>query len=103
MQKADVHESAAEGFPCIELYADSRAYVENHIGVIEFGESIVRLKTALGILRFEGAGLRIRNAEPKCMLIDGQIASITFEKGDQRHRGEQRSSLCGNFSPDMLK
>ena len=79
MRAAHLPETTAGGFPRVTLLADLHAEIENHMGVLELAERVIRLKTAIGILRIEGERLEIRSAERESMLIDGKIVSVCFE------------------------
>ncbi|MBR4434658.1 MAG: YabP/YqfC family sporulation protein [Clostridia bacterium] len=75
----DLPENAYTRQPCVHLCGDSRINIENHIGVLEVGETIIRLYTELGILRIEGMGLEIRGADGANVLIDGNIRALCYE------------------------
>lgn len=80
MRLTRLPESTAKAFPCAALLADAHLELENHLGILEFGEKLIRIHTAIGIFRVEGEGLEIRNAEQSKLLIDGKIRSIGYEK-----------------------
>ena len=83
MRAMDLPEGTAPRFPCFRLLGDAHLEVENHKGVLEFGDSLVRLYTEIGILRVTGERLEIRNADRESVLIDGVIASVEYEKREQ--------------------
>lgn len=73
-------ESTSENFPCIRMIGDAHVEIENHKGVLELTRTVIRLHTCLGILRISGNKLEVRNADRECLLIDGCICSIEYEK-----------------------
>ena len=79
MRLSGLPESTASDFPCVSLLADKHLELENHLGILEFGERLIRIHTAIGIFRVEGDSLEIRNAERSSLLIEGIIQSISYE------------------------
>lgn len=85
----DLPEKAYSRFPCAEIAGDSQIYVENHCGVLEVGCEKVRLYTELGIMRIEGSGLNIRNADKKSVLIDGRIDAVYYENREEKSKKDK--------------
>ena len=73
-------ESTSGSFPCVKLIGDAHIEIENHKGILELTQNLIRLHTVLGILRISGSGLEIRNADRECLLIDGCICGVVYEK-----------------------
>ena len=65
------------------LCGNTRAMVENHTGILEFGDGLIRLKTRGGVLRFEGSGLTLTEVRPGALCIRGAIFKILLDgKGE---------------------
>ena len=65
--------------PCIRLTGKTHAEIENHRGVLEFGSSIIRIYTVLGIVKLTGEGLEMRLADRETLVCDGKIRMIEYE------------------------
>lgn len=79
LAKLDLPEGALDSVPCVRVFGRSTAEIENHNGVLEFSDSTVRLRTALGILNISGNGLKIRCADRQTIVCTGEILSIAYE------------------------
>lgn len=86
IRSLDISDSAARMLPCVSLYGDDHVAIENHGGILEVKRSVIRLYTALGVLRISGSELEIRNADRENMLIHGRISAIEYEKNDKSHQ-----------------
>ena len=65
--------------PCIRLTGKNHAEIENHKGVLEFGSSLIRIYTTLGILKLSGEDLEMRLADRETLVCDGKIRMIEYE------------------------
>ena len=78
---------AACGFPAdsdciipkVSVTGDRWVRVEHHEGVLVLSERSIRLVTALGVLRIEGAGLCASVLTEDELIADGRIRSVSFE------------------------
>ena len=59
------------------IIADSFASIENYKGVFECTESLIRLRTAYGIVRSENLSLGELRSERA--VINGRVKSVAFE------------------------
>lgn len=67
----------------VTLLGNSRAMVENHTGILEFTEGVIRLKTRGGTLRFEGSGLTLTEVRPDALTVRGAIDRIILPTGKE--------------------
>ena len=61
------------------IIADSFASIENYKGVFECTESLIRLRTAYGIVRIEGENLSLGELRSERAVINGRVKSVAFE------------------------
>lgn len=61
------------------IIADSFASIENYKGVFECMESLIRLRTAYGIVRIEGENLSLGELRSERAVINGRVKSVAFE------------------------
>ena len=55
--------------------------LENHKGILEYGEGRIKVQTGSGVLVIRGANLVIRNLYPAEMLVEGDIESLEMTAG----------------------
>jgi sporulation protein YqfC len=65
----------------ITLLGNTRALVENHAGILEFTDAVIRLKARGGTVAFEGAELLLSEVRPGALSIRGAIERIVFLTG----------------------
>ena len=58
------------------IIADSFASIEHYKGVFE---SLIRLRTAYGIVRIEGENLSLGELRSERAVINGRVKSVAFE------------------------
>lgn len=76
----DIPKDILLNLPRIILIGDLQIYVENHQGIREFKENIVKIRLNKGELEIKGTNLVIRNIYSEDLMIDGEIESIQFIK-----------------------
>lgn len=64
--------------PKLTVIGDIQIYIENHRGVIEYTNELVRLSTSLGQLIIKGENLALRNISVEEIYIDGKIQEVGF-------------------------
>ncbi len=61
-------------------FAENRElYIENHKGVVEYTEDVIKIKTKYSIIKICGANFRISYINKFDLLLEGVFYSITFE------------------------
>lgn len=64
--------------PRVTLVGGLQLFVENHLGILEFSESRIRLAHSGGELQILGKRLLIRYIQPREMLVEGDISEIKW-------------------------
>ncbi len=64
--------------PKITLIGNLQLYIENHKGIIEYGNLRIRINTNAGILRVLGKNMVIKNIVTEEIIIVGEIESVEF-------------------------
>lgn len=70
---------ALAGLPFLELTADKELRVENHKGILAYGEEEIHISGGKMIYKIHGASLELRTMTAVELLITGQITAITLE------------------------
>jgi len=64
--------------PLISFVGREEVTIENYKGILEYGEELVRIGTAAGVLRLTGKGLCLKQLSAECMVVTGRIESLHF-------------------------
>lgn len=64
--------------PRITMLGQNQINIENHKGIIEYDEDIIRINTGNGILKIIGKGLAIKSVIQEEIIIEGEIFSLSF-------------------------
>ena len=64
--------------PLISLVGREEVTIENYKGILEYGEELVRIGTAAGVLRLTGSGLCLKQLSAECMVVTGRIENLSF-------------------------
>lgn len=64
--------------PVAELCGQNRLLIENHMGVLSYGLTEIRIKVAYGSLQIVGNDLRLMELCREQLVIIGQIASVNI-------------------------
>ena len=64
--------------PFISLTGKEELTIENYKGIIEYGDEIMRVGTASGVLRIEWKELLLKQLTSECIVVTGSIKGISF-------------------------
>ena len=64
--------------PLISLVGREEITIENYKGILEYGEEMVRIGTAAGVLRIQGNGLCLKQLSSECMVVTGRIDHLSY-------------------------
>ena len=74
----DLPKEVTLDYPKITLMGDEGLTVENHKGLIEFSQTVIRLNTKIYILKVSGENLDIKNISEDEIEIFGRITALTM-------------------------
>ncbi len=69
----------ALGAPKLSICGRRRVLVENHCGILSYGDTMIELCCRDMKIRIRGDGLRLGAMDKKDMLISGRILSVELE------------------------
>ncbi len=75
----DMPKDLALNLPKLNMTGDKELYIENYKGIVEYSETLVRIKTTHHILKVTGKALQINTITDEDLLISGQIISLEFQ------------------------
>ena len=70
---------AVAGKSHIEIIDTGDAIIENHKGILEYGDTSLSLNLGTKILTVEGQNLRISAMDERGLRLSGEIISVKFE------------------------
>lgn len=76
----------AMDLPRVSVCGDKEIYIENHKGLVEYGEDRIQVKMNDGIIHVSGSCLRIIVMEYGRMVINGDLKKIEYEKNGEKYK-----------------
>ena len=76
----NLQDEAIPGQPLIEIFGDCRVLVENHMGVTEYGDSVIRVKVKYGNVCVCGGNLELALMTKGQLIITGCIESVKLNR-----------------------
>ena len=68
------------GIPIVELCGEKRLLVENHHGVVSYGDKQIRIAVKFGNLAVSGSGLKICFMSKQQLVVSGRIDTLQLER-----------------------
>ena len=81
VRTADLPDEPIPGRPLVEIIDHSRVLVENHCGVSEYGECLIRVKVKFGAICVCGSRLELARMTKEQLIICGNIESVQLYRG----------------------
>ncbi|MBU4533797.1 MAG: sporulation protein YqfC [Eubacteriales bacterium] len=78
---ADIFEIPGEvalDLPKIVLLGNVQVFIENHRGIVEYTNEVVRVVVPSGEVSVHGQGLILRNIQKDEICVEGEIESLSF-------------------------
>lgn len=77
---ADLPDETVPGLPLVELVGCGRVLVENHFGVTEYGQNLIRVRVKFGDVCICGSSLELSRMTKGQLIIRGKIESISLTR-----------------------
>ena len=74
----DIPSDIIAGQPRIEISGNRELLIENHGGILEYGDNEIDINAGSLIVRVKGNGLQLRAMNPGAISLDGLILSVEF-------------------------
>ena len=78
---ADLRDEPIPGLPLVEIVDNRRVLIENHKGVLEYGDSAVRIRMKYGSLCIQGSNLELARMTKQQLVVVGCIEKVQLERG----------------------
>lgn len=77
---ADLPDEPIPGQPLVEIIENCRVLIENHLGVSEYGASLIRVKVKFGTICISGCNLELARMTKGQLIISGVIESVKLDR-----------------------
>ena len=74
----DLPAEALAGTPRLTVTGNKRIVVENHKGLLEYGETEIDINAGSTILKIKGENLELRSMNAQELMITGTVFSVEF-------------------------
>lgn len=64
--------------PLISITGREEVTIENYKGIMEYGDEVIRVNTASGIIRMTGKELLLKQLTAECVIVSGKLEHIEF-------------------------
>lgn len=75
----DLPADALAGLPRIELIGDRELRMENHRGILAYGDDEIRISGGRLVIRVVGEGLKLKAMNGSELLITGRLRAVELE------------------------
>lgn len=75
----DMPPDALTGVSCVEITGERDVLIENHKGILEYGDDCIRVSTSGSNIRIEGDSLFVSAMNPREIRLGGKISRVVFE------------------------
>ena len=83
MMGINLHGESLPGLPLVEVVGKCRVLIENHLGVICYGNCDIKISVRYGTICIQGFGLQLVNMTHQQLIITGQIDSVSIKRGNK--------------------
>ena len=77
----DLPGEALPGQPLVELIGHGRVLIENHRGVVQYGDTEICIRVSYGCIRVCGRELRLMRMNRQQLIISGCVDNIILCRG----------------------
>ncbi len=75
---ADLPGESLPGLPLIEIAGEHRVLIENHCGVMQYGDMEISVRVKFGCIKISGNGLMLSRMSKQQLIISGEIDSVSL-------------------------
>jgi sporulation protein YqfC len=80
--KLDLPREMVLDLPKVTIISNSEISIENHKGVIFFGEHEIKIKTSIGIVNILGSNFEIVFVGGSTIALSGNVKSVVFDENE---------------------
>lgn len=79
-ESLDLPKDVILNIPNIKITGNTEIMIENHRGILEYSNEILRMNSGLGVIKIVGSNLQIKEVSQEDIQIQGLIDSVEFIK-----------------------
>ena len=64
------------GLTRVEIIGDKGVSIENHEGILEYEENVIKINTKMGIVQIKGVNLELKSMSRNQLSIKGKVFSV---------------------------
>lgn len=76
----DLPGEVVAGMSRVTITGGSRVFIENHKGILEYGEERIGINGGRVVISVTGSDLEIRSMNTSELLITGRVHNVSFER-----------------------
>lgn len=80
--KLDLPREMVLDLPKVTIISNSEISIENHKGVIFFGESQIKIRTSIGVVNISGGSFEIIFVGGSTIALSGKFKSVVFDDNE---------------------
>lgn len=80
-EEMDMAQEPQPGRTILEICGDNRVLIENHRGVLQYGQEEICVRTSFGVVCIRGCGLQMGKMTRELLVIRGRIDCVTLLRG----------------------
>lgn len=84
MFRANLPGESLPNQPLLELIGDHRVLLENHRGVVCYGNCEIKVRVGYGIVSVQGIGLQLAHMTRQQLIISGRIDGVSIIRGCEK-------------------
>ena len=78
---ADLLDEPIPGSPLVEIMGGHRVLIENHRGICQYGDGLVRIHVKFGVISVHGQNLVLTRMTKEQLVVSGTIHSVSLDRG----------------------
>lgn len=75
----------------ISVCGDKEVYIENHKGLAQYTNTVIRVKSKDGIITIVGDFMRIAELQPDRLTVYGELERVEYEKFGRKIKNVQKN------------
>ena len=81
---ADLLDEPIPGLPLVEIMGCQRVLIENHRGICQYSDDLVRIHVKYGVISVHGQHLVLTRMTKEQLVVSGTIQGVTLDRGSGR-------------------
>ena len=78
VQALELPKEVMLNLPLLSMTGREEVVLENYKGIVEYCEEVIRISTAVGVIRMTGKDLFLKQLTAECLVVTGKIETIGF-------------------------